>query len=103
MFLIVVGVVNHLYYITAIVNRIKEIKRIAIFVELTSLRDLENENKMVLLLDHIVDVTVKNKVSKNNGKTYGNYYLNRVVGKAGEGFQEVDVDDSDVFGGFGAR
>ena len=72
-------------------------------VNLTSLRDLEDESQMVLLLDHIVDVTVKNKTSKNNGKTYGNYYLNRVVGKAGEGFQEVDVDDNDVFGGFGAR
>lgn len=72
-------------------------------LDLTSIRDLENQEKLESLLDYIVEVTVKNKTSNNNGKTYGNYYLNRVAGKVGEGYQEVDVDDSDVFGGFGAR
>ena len=36
---------------------------------------------------------VKNKQSKN-GKTYPNYYLNRVVGMLGEMESHVDTEDT---------
>lgn len=49
-------------------------------VDFKSIYDLEDEPLMTKLLDQIVDVQIKTKVSKNNGKSYPNYYLNRVVG-----------------------
>lgn len=62
-------------------------------VELHSISDLENESIMSALLDQVVDVVVKNKQAKN-GKTYPNYYLNRVVGMLTDGESPVDVEDT---------
>lgn len=65
--------------------------------------EIEKEAVISPALDQIVEVTVKNKVSKNNGKTYMNIYLNRSVGKyADTPFGGAQVDDSfDPFSGFG--
>lgn len=53
-------------------------------VDLTSLYDLENADLMSKLLDQIVEVTIKSKTA-SNGKSYSNYYLNRVVGNMATG------------------
>jgi hypothetical protein len=58
-------------------------------VNLTSLYDLENAELMTKVLDKIVEVTIKNKPA-SNGRSYANYYLNRVVGA-------VSANDSDPF------
>lgn len=66
-------------------------------VNLKSVYDLENERLMTGILDKIVDVQIKSKVSRSNGKNYTNYYLNKVVGKmtsanAGNGsFADADI------------
>ncbi len=63
-------------------------------MDLTEIIDLTNQKKMEQLLDVIVDVTVKNKVSKTNGKSYPNYYLNKAVGRMGDQWREMDVEDT---------
>lgn len=69
-------------------------------VEFKSLYDLEDEALMTKLLDQIVDVQIKSKVSKANGKSYPNYYLNRVVGTMAGGSADDDpyapVDPTDT-------
>ena len=67
-------------------------------VDFRSIYDLENREKMSSLLEHVVEVTIKSKVSSANGKTYANFYLNRDLGKhnpqanSGSGFTESDDD-----------
>lgn len=69
-------------------------------VDFKSLYDLEDEALMTKLLDQILDVQIKSKVSKTNGKSYPNYYLNRVVGNMATGSSDDDpfapVDPTDT-------
>lgn len=61
-------------------------------VDFKSLYDLEDEALMTKLLDQIVDVQIRSKVSRTNGKSYPNYYLNRVVGS-----MATDGEDDNPF------
>lgn len=61
-------------------------------MNLETILDLENEEKLTKLLDQIVEVQVKDKKAKN-GKTYQQYYINRVVGYMGNApGSELDDD-----------
>ena len=64
-------------------------------VEFKSLYDLENEKLMIKLLDQIVEVTIKNKMA-SNGKSYPNYYLNRVIGVMGQSNDDDPFTPADV-------
>lgn len=62
--------------------------------DLTEIIDLTDQKKMESLLDVVVEVTVKSKLSKTNGKTYPNYYINKMVGHMGEQEREMDIEDT---------
>ena len=62
--------------------------------DLSSIIDLTDQEKMESLLDVVVDVTVKTKPSKSNGKNYPNYYINRKVGHMGDQEREMDIEDT---------
>lgn len=63
-------------------------------MDLTSIIDLTDNKKMQQLIDVVVEVTVKTKTSKTNGKSYPNYYLNKKVGHMGDQEREMDIEDT---------
>jgi len=63
---------------------------------------IEEEEVIRPAIDQIVEITVKNKASKTNGKTYMNIYINRSVGVYNDTpFGSAVADDFDPFSGFG--
>ena len=61
-------------------------------VPLSSIYDLENADLMSGVLDMGVDIVIKTNVSKENGKSYSNIYLNRCFGKVNASGQNSNFD-----------
>lgn len=49
-------------------------------IELRKITDLEDESVMSEGLDKLVELRVQNRVSKTNGRSYSNVYINKCVG-----------------------